>query len=264
MKLPRFITFFTNRYYRNAEMVSYWKTKDSVSAKVSTAKEGHYQMVMEGEKYPFPGYPRGALLFGELSPLKHWIKNKIFNHIWYALEAGKTQEEIMRELNEECVPYIFDIGEKARFDMVPYEKLVPAIKELWRAFEVVEKKTGSDRVRRWKEILCFIFNEDDGYRFRFQWLAKFYNPNSLFSKNPINEFEEAMKMAEHAEVIGDMKERQRLWRRGLLFLFNDEDVKEAFLLLVKEIDWKKIRLSKADKYFFRAKYFKVDYPEYEY
>jgi hypothetical protein len=262
------IKFFTDRYYRNAEMVSYWKTKDSVLAKLTVAPEGHYVMHMEGEKYPFPGYPRGALLFGGLSPLKHWIKNKIFNHIWYALEAGKSNEEIMQEINQESVPFIFDLGEKAKHDMVPFEKLVPPVKELWRAFEKVEEKTGSLRVRKWKEVLAFIFNEDDAYRMRFQWLAKFYDPNALWfklaQKDPLEAFKMALEMAEQAEVIGDMKERQRLWKRGFMFLFQDPDFREAFLLLVKEIDWNKIRLSKADKYFFRAKYFKVDYPEYQY
>ena len=44
-------------------------------------------------------------------------------------------------------------------------------------------------------------------------------------------------------------------------MVKDSDMFSRFL---KEVNWSKVRLSRADKYFFRAKYFKVDYPEYQY
>ena len=59
------------------EMSSWWKTKEAVLAKYTEAKDGSYIMRMEGEPYDFPGYPRGTLLFGSLSPLKHHIKNQM-------------------------------------------------------------------------------------------------------------------------------------------------------------------------------------------
>jgi hypothetical protein len=56
--------------------------------------------------------------------------------------------------------------------------------------------------------------EDDSYRFRLQWIIKFFNPNSLwrkiFKRNPIKDFEFALKMLEHAEIIGDMKSQTRV------------------------------------------------------
>jgi hypothetical protein len=58
-----------------------------------------------------------------------------------------------------------------------------------------------------------------------------------------------------------MKERERLFKRIFLFMVKDSEMFSKFL---RETDWKKIRLTPADKYFFRAKYFKVDYPGYEY
>ena len=77
-------------------------------------------------------------------------------------------------------------------------------------------------------------------------------------------FAHAMKMLAHAEVIGDMKERVRLWRRILLLMLEDETIRNLFEKLCKEIDWKKVKLSAGDKYHFRGKYFKVDYPYLEY
>lgn len=252
---------------KQPEMVKYWKTGDAVEAKVMRMLEGHYVMYMKGEDYLFPSYPRGTLLFGPLSPLKHVIKNRLFNTTWKHLEEGVSQEDIQKDVRA-GFDEVFALAEKGKFDMVPYEAMNPNIKELWRAMTVVEKKTNSYRVKKLKEILCFILQEDDAYRFRFQWMVKFFNPNSwwrkLLRRDPIKDFDLALSMLEHGEVIGDMKERQRLFRRGLMTALKDPSIRQCFLLLCKELDWKKLELSKADKYFFRAKYFKVDWPELEY
>ena len=48
------------------------------------------------------------------------------------------------------------------------------------------------------------------------------------------------------------------------FVLEDEIVGTLFDIFVKEVDWNKVKLSKADKYYFRAKYFKVDHPVYDY
>lgn len=269
--MKKILDWYYRKKYRNAEMVKYWLKADSAPAKVTRAPEGHYVMYVKGEKYPFPGYPRGVLLFGPLSPLKHEIKNQIFNRTWYELEKNLTpvgEENLLEELKDQVLPRIQSILEAGRHNVVPYEQLVPPVKELWRAFEAVEKETKSRKVAWVKELICFVLQEDDAYRFRFQWLCKFFNPNALWRKitrrSVLQDFDFALSMLEHGETIGDMKERQRLLRRVLMFVLKDEHVRHCFDLLCKEIDWRKLRLSDADKYYFRAKYFKVDYPEFDY
>lgn len=249
------ITALKNKYYRNLqkkEMVQYWKYKDAVEAKIVRAPEGHVVMYMEGEKYPFPGHPRGTLLYGNLSPLKHEIKNRIFNAIHYQLAEGKSEEWVRHYLRTEALPYIYKLVEENKYDLVPFEQMNPPIKELYRAMT----KVG---VNPWlKEAVCLIFQEDDAYRWRFQWLTKFF-PH--FWKPSLKHFEKALSMIEHAEEVDDMKERERLWRNGFLFMLKDHP---KFWAFVKEVNWNKLRLTKADKYFFRAKWFKVDFPEYGY
>lgn len=242
-------------------MVSYWKSKESVEAKITQNKEGHYEMFMDGEKYPFPGYPRGSLLYGHLSYLKHMVKNKIFNDMWAMLEDKKSNEEIMQYIRTDALPTLFEILDKQRYDMVPPEKMVPAVKEVYRALSAIEGD--NENIRKCKEIITFVLQEDDAYRFRFQWAMKFFKYKFL-RKNYIEVFDYALSMIEHAEIVGDMKERQRLFRRGMMTVLKDPQVKQHFENFMKELDWNKVKLSKADKYFFRAKYFKVDYPEYEY
>lgn len=237
------------------EMVKYWKTQDAVEAKVYVAPEGHIEMQMMGEKYPFPGHPRGSLLFGKLSPLKHWIKNKVFNEVWAMLEANKTTEEIQHYLISDAYPYIFALGAACKYDMVPFERLVPPMKELHRAL------TLSGVSNEWRDILIFIFQEDDAYRMRFQWMTKFF---PKWKKPTFNDLSKALGMLEHGEVVGDMKERERLVKRVILELIQDPTTGKKWATFLKVVDWKKLGLSKADKYFFRAKHFKVDYPENQY
>lgn len=237
-------------------MVSYWLKNESVEAKVFITKEGHYAMRMQGEKYDFPGHPRGVLLYGDLSPLKHKIKNAIFNDTWAMLEEKKSDQEIMERLKNSVLPYILGLSEDMKYDMLPYERMVPSVKEIYRAMTVVYVKTGSENVRKLRDLITFVLQEDDAYRFRFQWVCKF-----LKHTKSIKWWEYGLRFLEHAETIGDMKERQRLFRRIVMFILKDEKIKKYFEMLMDEINFKKVQLSKADKYFFRAKYFKVDYPE---
>lgn len=252
--------FFYNNWYKHfpPEMVKYWKTKECVRAKVTQAKEGHYIMWMEGEKYPFPGFPRGDLLYGKLSPLKHQIKNKIFNESWALLGEGKPVDTHIKSKLDE----IIEMFNGFKYDTLPESKLVPAVKELWRAWTVIG---GGYKSQKLKEIMCFILQEDDGYRFRVQWVMGFFSFwQKLLKINPIKTFEYALSLLEHAEVIGDMKERQRLLKRVCMEALKDPIISELFTKLFREIDFKKMKLSKADKYFFRAKYFKTDYPNFDY
>ena len=232
-------------YYKfhTPEMVSWWKHKEAVQAKLTTAEDGSYIMWMEGEKYAFPGYPRGHLLYGTLSKLKHEIKNQLFNENWHRLERGEAVEV------ERALQNIYVLAKESRLDMIPVEKSAPAVREIIKAIPS----------KCWKDILGYIFQEDDAYRFRFQWLVPY-----LSKKDLIGSFSKGMEMMEHAEITPDMKDRVRLVKRVLLALWQDPYYRKFFEEFVQDLDFKKARLSKVDKYFFRAKYFKVDYPYFEY
>ena len=256
-----------NKSPADMPMVRYWKFKESVQAKVMKAKDGSLIMKMEGEDYPFPGFPRGYLLFGALSKLKHEIKNQLFNESWWKLEAGENRKEIIRHIKEK-LKVIYELAERYKYDMLPPESMSPAVKEIYRAWP--------ERGKRLRDILCFILQEDDGYRFRVQDLAEYFDPNKAWKRlyrfvfrksyldSVIKDFEIALTFVEHCEVIGDMKERIRLLRRILLLILEDEDIKKLFEEFCKKMNWKKIYLKEGDKYHFRGKYYKCDYRLFEY
>lgn len=230
-------------------MVSYWKKSDMVQAKVMEI-DGVTVMKMEGEPYIFPGFPRGWLLYGKLSKVKHEFKNQIFNDSWYKLEEGVSEEEVVDYIKK-TLPNVFEHFEELRYDMLPTKKMVPAVRELYRAW----KKVAPNSVMC--DLVTFILQEDDSYRFRFQWMVSYMGWG-----NPIKKFQRALEWMEHGEVIGDMKERVRLVRRILMILIKHDQ--QFFRKFFKEINWRKVKMSKADKFFFRGKYFKVDLDKFDY
>jgi hypothetical protein len=244
-------------------MVKYWKFKSAVRAKVTTAKDGSYIMWMDGEKYPFPGFPRGALLLGHtwdkvldggdprysiFCQTKHIIKNYIFNKSWELLEKN---QDIIQRIKDEGLNKLGELVKDNKFEMLPPERLVPAVKEIYRTMTVIANE--DKRIEDLRDILTFILQEDDSYRFRVQWLAS-YMPD----------IERGLNLMEQAEIISDMREKIKLLRRVLLELLKDKTIKNLYDKFCKECNWKKVKLTKADKYYFRAKYFRVDYPDYSY
>lgn len=185
------VRFILDRYFRlnPPPVVKYWLHKDSARAKPTTAPDGSYALEIEGEDELYPGFPRGHILakfhesggFPVLSRLKHIIKNGFFNATWAEIERLISANE---------------------YDMVPPEKMAPAVRELHRALVDLENAEVTDdmkgRIRLIRTVLCFIMQEDDAYRFRLQWL-------------------------------------------------------------MERLNMRKMKLSKADKYYFRGKYFKVDH-----
>ena len=239
------------------EMVQYWRYKESVSAKVTKSKDGSLIMKLEGEKYPLATYPRGYLLFGKMSKLKHEIKNQIFNDSWYELERGVPNEEVIKEIKQKLFGSIAKLAEQSRYDMLPPKMMCPSVREIHRVWSKVSPETSVLR-----DYLCFILQEDDSYRMRVQWLVTWFG--WLVKWKPVKAFEYALTMLEHGEIIGDMKERQRLLKRVLMLVLKDKRIKELFIKLFREMNWNKVKLTKGDKFHFRGKYFKVDLNKFEY
>lgn len=252
-------------------MVKYWRSKNAVDAKLTKAKDGSQIMYMEGEDYPIQGFPRGFILFGSLSKLKHEIKDQIFNDSWKKLEAGVDKKQVIKDIKStlfnlkvrdtKTIDREYQSGEDLyeiiRYDQVPPEGMCPQVREIYRAWTKVSPETSQLR-----DIICHVMMEDDGYRFRVAFLADWFLPFAkLF---PIKSFDRALKVIKEAEVISDMKERQVLLRRILMLALEDPSIRKKFIALFKEINWKKVRLTEGDKYSFRAKYFKADYGYLEY
>lgn len=157
--ITRLPTIFFNIWFRifPPDMVSYWKKKDTARARVVHEKDGSYGLEIEGEKEIMPGFPRGHVLFGPLSKVKHKVK-MAFN------EAYEAIGEFLKE---------------AKYDMVPPEKMLPAVREVHRAFVDLENAEVTEdmkaKVRLWRDVFCWMMQEDDAYRYRFQYLFERIN-----------------------------------------------------------------------------------------
>lgn len=148
---------FFNQYFKikPPESVRYYKTKSAARARLKNAKDGSFEMEIQGEKYPFAGFPRGHILMGSLAKLKKSIKDLVFNQVFAELDKMYNDIEV---------------------DALPPEKCCPAVRELNRALqeledaEVVEDMKG--RIRLIKRVLTFFLQEDDAYRYRWQWVME--------------------------------------------------------------------------------------------
>lgn len=75
----------------------------------------------------------------------------------------------------------------------------------------------------------------------------------------VQELGRVLDELEHAEVTPDMKGRIKLIKKVLLFFFSEDDAyRLRFQWCMERFDMKKVKLSKEDLYYFRAKYFKPD------
>ena len=239
-------------------MVQYWKNGDQARAKLITIN-GSYAMEIEGEKYPLWGFPRGPVLFGPLARLKKMTKELLFNHVWKLLDEGQTNEEIMGYVKHVALSEIMKEIEKSKYDFFPSFRMCPAVQELYRAME----KIGLNKTL--KEGICFFFQEDDAYRFRFQWIAKFANPRAWWKRGDLkSQLSTLFNLLSHAEITPDMRGRVKLIQRVLSLFFEDKEFGPLMEALAKELNWKKLYLSKADSYYFRGKYFLVDYDHFDY
>lgn len=228
-------------------MVSYWKKKDHVEAKL-TEIDGVQTLVMQGEREPIKGFPRGHLLIpsgeehGDFSVLKHQVK-QVFNRAWEHRDPKKAKEDL-----KECLKYL----EPLKYDRIPPKHLALAVREIHRAWTKVAPGVNSERLR---DILVLILQEDDGYRYRVQFMALWV---PLIRLNPVKILEKALERVEHAEVVDDMKERIRLLRAGILTFLQDPDIKDCFIKFFKEVKWKKIKITESERFHLRSKYFKAD------
>src|SRR3972149_8974982 len=101
MKLKKYWYRLIKKSPADMPMVRYWKYQDKQEAKVTRNQEGALIMKISGEDEDFPGFPRGYLLFGKLSKLKHEIKNQLFNYSWARLEEGMNEKELIKEIKSE-------------------------------------------------------------------------------------------------------------------------------------------------------------------
>lgn len=246
------------------DMVHYWKTKDHVEAKITT-RDGATIMVLDGEKYPIWGFPRGHLLIpanephGPLSILKHQVKVQIFNEIWEKLEKKLPKDQIIKE-GYEALDRVIEYLEPLKYDLMPASTMCPSIREIHRAWTKVAPSERSLKVR---DMLTLILQEDDGYRYRVSWMAIWF-PRLMWFRDPVKALDKGLAMVERAEVIGDMKRKIKLLRKVLGVLLEDPELKDKFMKFFKEVNWNKVRITEGERYHLRAKYFKCDLDVLEY
>lgn len=173
------VKMWFNRWYRlkPPPMVNYWLRKEAALAKITFGPDGTRQMYIEGEDQPHQGFPRSHVLFSSIGRLKHVYKTKFFNPVAERLRT-RTRPSLdeVKTMLEPAQKDFQAAAANTTVDQTATHRMAPAVRELWRAFEELENAEVVEdmklRVRMFKEVLCFFLQEDDAYRYRWQWLME--------------------------------------------------------------------------------------------
>ena len=121
---------------------------------VFNEKTQSMELHISGERYPLRGFPRHHVLHGPLAPLKRYVKNFII-------------EQMVK-----CLPY-----------KIPDAQLVPPVRELARIFDLAIQAEDEPEMKRlmeqFKDAITMALNEDDAWRYRWQWMMENINMNEV-------------------------------------------------------------------------------------
>jgi len=133
-----------NPFSKQKEHVQYGEKKGREYARSFIAKDGSKELEIKGEKYRLRSHPRHHVLHGPLGPLKRYMKNFII------------------EALVKCLPY-----------KIPDNKLSEPVREIARVFDLVMEAEDEPEMKKLmgqlKNSICMVLQEDDAWRFRFQW-----------------------------------------------------------------------------------------------
>jgi len=115
-----------------------------ISQPVWNEEEQTTELHIRNERYPMRAFPRHHVLHGPLAPLKRYIKNLIIEQL------------------VQCLPY-----------KIPDENMAIPVREVARVFDLLSVAEDEPEMKRlvlqFKDAICMVLQEDDAWRYRFQW-----------------------------------------------------------------------------------------------
>jgi len=144
-----------NIFKRKPNAVQYGsKTGKQLAQPVFNEKTKSMELRIKGERYALRAFPRHHVLHGPLAPLKRYVKNLII-------------EQLVK-----CLPY-----------KIPDENLVEPVREIARVFDLLIKAEDEPEMKRlmeqFKDPITMVLQEDDAWRFRFQWAMEKINMKKI-------------------------------------------------------------------------------------
>ena len=144
----------------------------------------------------------------------------------YFMHKGKdvlSGKELMNTLKP--------LWSEVKYDMIPIEQCCSFVKEIWNALTELEKLETDEDIkdfeRTLKKFFCFFMQEDDAWRFRWQWVFERFN-RKIYSKYDLAD------------------------------LANKNNYQVRFQFVLSQMNYNKCKLSKIDKYHFRGKWFRPE------
>src|SRR3990167_919928 len=214
--------------------------------RVEFPKDGGVLTYMEGQEYPYKGFPLDTIvdkidLFKKftrnaLSGFYHSLKHK--NRLWLLtlIPAAWMFKSVIR-----AVIYTFyRIMERTRIKSIRYSD---SMRELYRAFS----KENSELRLQLRDMICMILEFDNAYRFRFQDISAEIDKDRL-QKKPVKELLRLFEIAQSREKDQYLKDTWTLFKLLIRIYFRlDKEMLFIVQDVLLDLDVEKTKLDEGDK-----------------
>uniref|UniRef100_A0A7V3JAA4 Uncharacterized protein n=1 Tax=candidate division CPR3 bacterium TaxID=2268181 RepID=A0A7V3JAA4_UNCC3 len=226
--------------------------------KVEFPEEGGILTYMEGQEYPYRGFPYFEFV-ETMDKIKKIVKGMV-SGIYHNIYKGNKAKLLTFLSIAWAIKRIFYAGVYTFYRLIERFKIKPirycqAIRELYRAFSI-ERKDEKPKIKELRimlrELMCMILEFDNAYRFRFQDLMEEFNKEN-FKKSPIKELNRLIDIAISREKTQELKDMWTLMKMGLLYLKIDKKLEKMLVDVFSQIDLEKVKLTIEDKSYCRPR-----------
>lgn len=225
--------------------------------KVEFPESGGILTYMQGQEYPYKGFPMGEFVEKNdaMKKLSKGILSGIF-HQCFKVEDGKIRLKNPWKL----LFCIFAFKSIVRTEIYTFHRFIErysikphrysdAMRELYRVGSIPLKneiESMKELREKLRDILCMHLEFDNAYRYRFQDIAEVHD-SVKFQKNSIKEILRCFTVMQDREVKQEIKDSWTLTKMLVNYLRFDKELRSIIANMIKNLNIEKIKLSVEDK-----------------
>jgi len=226
--------------------------------KVEFPEEGGILTYMEGQKYPYRGFPYFEFV-ETMDKIKKIVKG-MASGFYHNIYKGNKVKLLTFLPIAWAIKRLFYAGVYTFYRLIERFKIKPirycqAMREVHRAFSI-ERKNESPKTKELRlmlrDLICMVLEFDNAYRFRFQDLMEEFNKEN-FRKSQIKELNRLIDIAISREKTQELKDMWTLMKMGLLYLKIDKELEKMLVDIFSQIDLERVKLTIEDKSYCRPR-----------
>ena len=241
------------------ELPSERPTDVSPLTKVEFPVEGGILTYMEGNEYPYKGFPFAEfvdridtlkkLSRGFVSALFHSFKNKKFLLLLIFIPLSV----IFRHLVRAALYTFYRQVDRSKLKPIRYCDAVREIHRIFSGFREFEGENENELRLMLRDSICMLLEFDNAYRFRMQDVLIEIDQKKL-KKKPIKEIVRLFSILQQRELTQEIKDTWTLVKLMIsLYLRFDRQLLKIIVDALSQVNKDKLKLSTEDVYYCRKR-----------